>query len=60
MTKRMELRMRFSLGLRPQQQWRVKDMLRKTQVTRELAVSYAAVCQRSFVVIPRKMELVQR
>jgi hypothetical protein len=33
------LRIRFSLGLRPQQQWRTKDMQRKRQVRREPVVS---------------------
>jgi hypothetical protein len=43
MMKRRELRARFSLGLRPQQQWRTKDMPRKTQVRRELVVSCTGV-----------------
>lgn len=50
MMKRAELRTRFNLGLRPQQQWRMKDMPKKTQVRRELVVSCEGVSQRSVVV----------
>jgi len=49
--KRTELRARFSLGLRPQQQWRTKDMARKRQVRRELVVSCVGVRQSSLIVV---------
>jgi len=54
MMKRRELRMRFSLGLRPQQQWRTKDMARKRQVRREPVVSCVGVCQSSLVVVSKR------
>jgi hypothetical protein len=52
--KRTELRMRFSLGLRPQQQWRTKDMPKKRQVRREPVVSCVGVGQRSLVGVPKR------
>lgn len=40
MMKRSELKKRFSLGLRPQQQWRTIEMVRNSHVRSDPTVSY--------------------